>query len=256
MVSTLTHCLNFGVHYKDPAKEFSSKSIILLHPCYWLALNIKNESIDSSMADDIYDEYDIEVSSITDKQRKARIGQIIEDIKGIELGKSGCNEFEIWCHNALKLIFAGTLSNIDLHPNKNGRQQRDIVATNMAITPVWKRILTDYGSRQIVFEIKNFKTLSADEYRQMNTYLCDTHGKLGFIITRDDDNNLVKGKELDWAQEIYFNQNKKIIIKLSERYLTKHLSKLRSPIRDDSANRELNKLLDTYVRQYLILKSK
>lgn len=241
---------------RDPAKEVNPDSKILIHPCYWLALNLSEKTLDVSQAGDIYDEYDIEVSSISEDQRHARIGQIIEEIKEIEHGKAGCVSFEEWCLQAIKLLFAGSLSNIELHANKNGRQQRDIIATNMESTPVWKRILTDYGSRQVVFEIKNYEDLSADEYRQMNTYLSNDYGRLGFIITRSQNNNLEKGRELDWAQELYFNHEKKVVVKLSERYIIKHLSKLRSPQKHDAANIELNKLIDTYIRQYLILKSK
>jgi len=241
---------------RDPAKEILADSRVLIHPCYWMALNLADKTLDLEDAESIYDEYDIEVSSITEDQRNSRIGSIIEEIKHIEMGHAGCHSFEEWCVQAINLLFAGILSNIELHPNKNGRQQRDIVATNMASVPVWQRIFQDYGTRQVIFEIKNYSDLSADEYRQMNSYLCNEYGKIGFIITRAEDNNLERGKELDWAQEIYFNQNKKIIVKLSEKYLLKHLSKLRSPQKHDSANIELNKLLDTYIRQYLILKSK
>lgn len=241
---------------RDPVKEVSPDSKILIHPCYWLALNLTEKTFDIDQAGEIYDEYDIEVSSISEEQRHARIGQIIEEIKEIEHGKEGCFSFEEWCLQAIKLLFAGSLSNIELHANKNGRQQRDVVATNMESTPVWKRILTDYGSRQVVFEIKNYEDLSADEYRQMNTYLSNDYGRLGFIITRSQNNNLEKGKELDWVQELYFNHGKKVVIKLSERYILKHLSKLRSPQKHDAANIELNKLIDTYIRQYLIIKSK
>jgi hypothetical protein len=241
---------------RDPAKEILVDTKLLIHPCYWLALNLSEKTLDVNQAEDIYDEYDIEISSISDEQRQARIGQIIEEIKSIDHGHTGCHSFEGWCLQAVKLIFAGVLSNIELHPNKNGRQQRDIVATNMATVPVWKRVLQDYNTRQVVFEIKNYVDLNADEYRQMNTYLCNDYGRLGFIITRASNNNLEKGKELDWAQELFFNHGKKVVIKLSERYLVKHLSKLRSPQKHDAANIELNKLIDTYTRQYLILKSK
>lgn len=128
---------------RDPAKEVSPDSKILIHPCYWLALNLTEKTFDIDQAGEIYDEYDIEVSSISEEQRHARIGQIIEEIKGVEHGKEGCFSFEEWCLQAIKLLFAGSLSNIELHANKNGRQQRDIVATNMESTPVWRRILTD-----------------------------------------------------------------------------------------------------------------
>lgn len=241
---------------RDPAKEILVGSRLLVHPCYWLALNLTENTLDRDRAEDIYDEYDIEISSISEEQRQAKVGQIIEEVKAIKHGRSDCYSFEDWCLNAIRLIFAGSLSNIELHPNKNGRQQRDVVATNMATNPVWNRVLQDYGTRQVVFEIKNYVDLDETEYRQMNTYLSNDYGRLGFIITRAKDNNLQRGKELDWAQELYFNQGKKVVIKLSERFLVKHLSKLRSPQKHDASNKELNKLIDTYVRKYLILKSR
>jgi len=241
---------------RDPDKAILDESKIMVHPCYWLALNLTEKTFDLDQVDDIYDEYDIKISSISNEQRQARIGQIIEEIKNIEHGKPGCHSFEDWCMQAIKLIFAGTLSNIELHPNKNGLQQRDIVATNMATIPVWNRTLQDYGTRQVIFEVKNYKDLKSEDYRQISNYLSNDYGLLGFIITRASDNNLEKGKELNWAQELYFNQNKKIVIKLSERYLVKHLSKLRSPQKHDASTKELNKLIDTYLRKYLIIKSK
>lgn len=241
---------------RAPSKEVTEGTSILIHPCYWLALNLNEKTLDVNQAEDIFDEYDIEVSSISVEQRASRIGRILEEIKHIECGKKGAHEFEKWCHNAIRLIFAGALSNIELQPNRGGRQQRDIVATNMAGDAVWERILKDYSSRQVIFEIKNFEDLSGDEYRQMNSYLSKEYGKLGFVITRASDNNLMKDKDLDWTKDLYFNHGGKIVIKLSVRYLTKHLSKLRSPQKHDAANIELNKLLDTYIRKYLIIKAR
>jgi hypothetical protein len=235
---------------RDPKKEVLNQGTMLIHPCYWLALNTTEKDIDLENAEDIYDEYDIEISSISDEQRKSRIGSLMSEFNSIEIGKKGAYEFESWCHQVIRLIFAGSLCNIELHPNTNGLQQRDIVATNLCETPIWKRILQDYKARQIVFEIKNYSDLGASEYRQMNSYLCKEYGSLGFFITRDPDNNLRKGKDLNWTKELYYD-HEKIIIKLSQKYLLKHLSKLRSPQKHDAANKELNKLLDTYIRKYL-----
>lgn len=240
---------------RAPEKEIDESSRLLVHPCYWLALNLTQRTLDLEDAEDIYDEYDIEVSSITTEQRASRISKMIEEIKELEPGRADAHQFEDWCLRAIKLVFAGSLSNIEMHPNTNGLQQRDIVATNMAQTPVWKRILEDYKTRQIVFEVKNYAETSGKEYRQLHSYMCNEYGDIAFMITRDSDNNLTSGKDLDWAKEIFFN-HKKIIIKLSEKYLVKHLSKLRSPQKHDAANKELNKLLDTYIRRYLILKSR
>ncbi|VXC90251.1 Putative transposon gamma-delta 80.3 kDa protein (fragment) [Pseudomonas sp. 8Z] len=142
-----------------------------------------------------------------------------------------------------------------MHPNKNGLQQRDIVGTNLAETKFWKRLLEDYQTRQVIFELKNYRDLSASDYRQVNSYLCNEYGKAAFIITRDFNNNLSKDKELSWAKELY-NDHRKLIIKLSAKFLEKHLRKARSPHKHDAADKELNNLIDTYFRQYLISKSR
>jgi hypothetical protein len=53
-----------------------------------------------------------------------------------------------------------------LHPNKAGVQRRDVVATNVGESPFWRRIYQDYGTRQVIFEVKNYEALTADDFRQ------------------------------------------------------------------------------------------
>ena len=235
---------------------FSKDSKLLIHPCYWLALNLNQTTLTPEFADDIYDEYDIEIEidSINQEERKNKIGRIMEEIKSISPGREHAHNFEDWCLQAIRLVFAGSLSNIQLHDNKSGVQQRDIIATNTSHKGVWKNIYDDYRTRQVIFEVKNFSGLAIKEYRQVNSYLCNEYGNLAFIICRDTDNNLTSGKDLDAAKEIYHN-HKKLIIKISERFLVKHLSKLRSPQKHDAANKEIEKLIDPYIRTYLPIKS-
>ena len=234
---------------KDPDRDFKLDTRLLLHPCYWLALGTSQSELKLDEAEDIHDEYDIEVSSVSVEQRNQRIGSLLQELSDIPEGKEGANAFEGWCLKTLKIIFAGTLNNIEMHPNKSGLQQRDIVATNMCESNLWRRIFEDYSSRQIIFEVKNFRELKGAEYRQINSYLCHEYGSLAFIITRDTTNNLRKHRELEWAKELY-NGHKKIIIKLSSNFLEKHLSKVRSPKKHDAVEKELNHLLDTYIRNY------
>jgi len=243
---------------RAPNKDIAVDSKFLVHPCYWLALNISEQVLNPEETEEIYDEYDIEISSISEEQRNKRIGYLLANIATIPLGQKGAYDFESWCFDVIRIIFAGALCNIEIHPNKNGLQQRDIIATNLCTIPVWKRIFNDYKSRQIVFEIKNIRELGSDEYRQINTYLSGTYGNCGFIICRDNEDNLTSGKDLNWAREMYYEQNK-IIVKLSEKFLTKYLSKQRKQYniqKHDEVSIALNKLIDRYIRQYLIIKAK
>ncbi len=240
---------------KDPDKEFSSETRILVHPCYWLALAIGKSGINFEEAEEIHDEYEIEVTSESKGIRNKKIEALIQELGEIKEGEEGAYGFESWCANVVKIIFAGTLCNVELHPNKNALQQRDIVATNLGESKFWKRVLNDYKTRQVIFEIKNYKNIHTEDYRQMLSYLHHDYGSLAFIVTRAVNNNLEKGKELNWARELY-SEHKKIVVILSYKFLEKHLKKLRNPQKHDAMDKELNSLLDTYVRRYFPNKCK
>ncbi|SIQ99793.1 hypothetical protein SAMN05421647_11372 [Marinobacterium stanieri] len=240
---------------KDPDREFSEETRILVHPCYWLSLAIGKSGIKLEEAEEIHDEYEIEITSESKAIRNRRIESLVQELHEIKEGREGAYDFESWCMNAIKIIFAGTLCNVEAHPNKNALQQRDIVATNLEESKFWKRVFNDYKTRQIIFEIKNYKEIGAVEYRQLNSYLSNDYGSFAFIVTRALNNNLEKGKELNWARELYY-EHKKIIIVLSYKFIEKHLKKLRNPQKHDALDKELNSLLDTYVRRYFPNKCK
>jgi len=204
---------------------------------------------------EIRDEYDIEVASNTPDIRNHKIGQIMSALSAIPAGDEGASRFEEWCHQAISILFASGLSNVELKPNKDATQRRDIVARNQAKTDAWKRVLTDYGSRQVVFEIKNYTDLGPTEFRQMNSYLTREYGNIGFIICRDSDESLYKDKDLAWVKEIYYEHNK-LIVKLTGTWLAKYLSKARSPQKHDAADIAIEGLLDRYTRNYLSLRKK
>ncbi|WP_432341247.1 P-loop ATPase, Sll1717 family [Yersinia enterocolitica] len=235
---------------KDPDRDFTPESRLLLHPCYWLALSAHDTEISLNQAEEIHDEYDIEVTSVSEEQRKQKIGSLSNELNSIPEGHAGSVDFEAWCLKAIKILFATNLVNIELHPNKNGLQQRDIVATNLGDTPVWGRILKDYDSRQVIFEVKNYKELGANEYRQVNSYLTKEYGRMAFIINRDHSENLEKHRELTWVKELYDNHSK-IVVKISAKFLERNLLKMRSPQKHDEINKQLNKLIDLYIRTYL-----
>lgn len=234
---------------KSPDKEFETSTKVMIHPCYRLALCLKAADFTQEDLEHIHDEYDIVVSSVSKDQRNTKIAELLAEIATIPEGTQGANDFEQWCFKALKIVFAGVVDNLELHPNKNGLQQRDVVGTNRAEVSFWKRVMTDYKSRQVVFEVKNFKDLGASEYRQVNSYLCNEYGNFAFIINRDFDNNLSRERELKWVKELYDN-HKKVVVKISFKFLEKYLRKARNPQKHDAVDRELNNLLDTYHRSY------
>lgn len=235
---------------KNPDKELNLDDRILIHPCYWLALNLTKSSLNPEEAEEIDDEYEIQIHSETPAIRTAKLGQAISALDQIPFGREGDSEFEQWCLEATKIVFAGKLRNFELHPNKSAHQRRDVVATNTSDAGVWRRIAEDYSTRQVIFEVKNFQGIGPDEYRQMLSYLNGPYGKLGFIITRDFQTELTKEVELPWFLDMY-NLHHVMIIKLTGKFLSTILSKLRSPQKHDAADTYLDNLLDTYCRLYL-----
>jgi len=231
-------------------RELGGGDRLLIHPCYWMGLNLARNQLQPEEAAEINDEYDIEVRSATPRLRAARLGDLIAKLGTVAIGPEEWSAFEEWCLNALRIVFAKALDNIVLHPNPVALQRRDIVGTNMGQTGAWRRIREDYGVRQVVFEAKNMTAVGSDEFRQMVTYLSGDYGRLGFVITRDDDEKPRRGEEMQWIREVYFTKQI-LIVKLTGKWLSSLLGKLRNPQKHDAVEKRLNYLLDQYSRSYL-----
>jgi hypothetical protein len=239
---------------KDPDFAVDKSSRLLIHPCYWIALNLSQELLPAADAEQIHDEYDIEVSSETPEIRKRKLGQFISELCDIPEGDGDAGRFEEWCLGAVRIVFAAGVVNAELHPNRNATQRRDIIGRNTGETGTWRRILEDHKTRQVMFEIKNYShDLGPEEYRQMLSYLSGEHGTLGFIVNRCKDANLQKERELPWVREMYHEHDHRVIVKLPAELFVKWLSKLRNPQKHDAPDKGLGSLLDTYERLYLRL---
>jgi len=233
---------------KQPEKTITTTDSLMIHPCYWNALNLQKDHLEQGVAEQIFDEYEITIHSQSTEQRATRLGQIISELATIPLGVEGAAAFEEWCKRAIEIAFAQEITNIQLHPNKNASQRRDIVGTNQGTRGFWKRIRDDYETRQVIFEVKNFEEIGIEEYRQMNGYLTREYGKLGFIICRDKQPGLEKGRELEAFREFYLQG--KLILKITASTLTNILSKLRSPAKINAGDHALDHQLDTHIRLY------
>ena len=63
-----------------------------------------------------------------------------------------------------------------------------------------KKTYEDYGSKQIVFELKNVKEISTTHINQLNRYLTNEFGKFGIIFTRNKPPKNVLKNTIDlWA---------------------------------------------------------
>lgn len=68
---------------------------------------------------------------------------------------------------------------------ESGAQIRDLIFYNNESIPFFKEIREIYGSKQIVFEMKNVDHLEREHINQLHRYLSNTFGKFGVIVTRN-----------------------------------------------------------------------
>lgn len=62
---------------------------------------------------------------------------------------------------------------------------RDLIFYNNRTMDFLRDIREDYGSRQIVFELKNVAKIEREHINQVNRYMADQFGKFGVILTRN-----------------------------------------------------------------------
>ncbi|MEH2533910.1 hypothetical protein V1277_006794 [Bradyrhizobium sp. AZCC 1588] len=113
----------------------------------------------------------------------------LEDIKKLPTGLSDASDkkFEAAASQLMaslmypQLDFATTQVRSD-----GGATIRDLVFYNNRSVDFLKEILDDYGSRQLVMELKNVKGIERDHINQLNRYLSNEFGKFGILLTRNE----------------------------------------------------------------------
>jgi hypothetical protein len=79
------------------------------------------------------------------------------------------------------LDFAAEQSRTD-----SGALIRDLIFYNNRSHEFLKELFDDYGSRQLVMELKNVSSVAREHISQLNRYMTDDLGKFGVLITRKE----------------------------------------------------------------------
>lgn len=232
--------------------DLSSDLQVVVHPCYWKALDLQTTAPANDFVVQVNDEYDLRSCADIKDLRVRQLGQIIAELPGLYHGKEGSGQFEDWVFRSVKILFSGKLKNPDLKPNPGAVMQRDIVATNMAPSGFWRRIYEDYETRQVIFEVKNYESVKLEDYRQLLSYTGGPYGGFAVIVSRTSSEGIAE-TEREWIREMWFNQ-KRLIFTIPSSILSRSLSKLRTVTRYDYVEDALTKRLDIYVRSYLNIK--
>lgn len=92
----------------------------------------------------------------------------------------------------------------------------------------WRYILQTYGSFLVVFELKNKTDLTGGDVDQVATYLGDTMGKFGVLLSRADEGV----PSFNRRKAIYNKESvRKVILHLTDKDLLE-LLKQRSALKD------------------------
>lgn len=118
----------------------------------------------------------------------------------------------------------------------SGVSIRDLIFYNTQRTPFLKEAYTDYGSRQITFELKNVAEIERTHVDQLNRYLADELGRFGVFITRNPPKKALNRRIVDlWSGQ------RKAVITLTDADLAQMVEVFDSRQRDP---------LDVLVKKY------
>jgi hypothetical protein len=240
-------------------REIRSGDTLLIHPCYWMALNLDQDPLSPSQAEEIHDEYDkrpgadryaIAVAETTSIQRAKKLNELMAQLGRIPEGGPGEHEFENWCHRVISTVFATSLSNVEFQQASGAEGRREIVAANLARTDSWTKLGDVYGVQQALFLIYNRSGLGQSDYQQAGQVASGQHTKVVFVVTRDDKVELTKDAELPWVRDIA-QSSRRIVIRLTAKFLALLVGKLRNPQKHDAVEKSFGGLLEIYAANYL-----
>lgn len=156
----------------------------------------------------------------------------IGEIKKLPSGKAGnadkCYEDAV-CQLMASLMYPHLDFAQEQSRTESGALIRDLIFYNNRSHNFLAEIYADYGSRQIVMEMKNVAEVERDHINQLNRYLADELGKFGVLITRNEPPKARKKNLIDlWSGQ------RKCIITITDADLIQMVelfeSKQRQPI--------------------------
>lgn len=94
---------------------------------------------------------------------------------------------------------------------ESGVSIRDLIFYNTQRDPFLQQIYTDFGSRQVTFEMKNVAAIERTHVDQLNRYMTDELGRFGVLVTRHPLKSAMFKRTIDlWSGQ------RKVIVTLTD----------------------------------------
>jgi hypothetical protein len=113
----------------------------------------------------------------------------LNDLLKLKSGKgdNADTQYEALCTNLLATLLYPNLDFAQAQSRtESGRHVRDLIFYNNRSIDFLDEIFSDYGNRQLVFEMKNVAKIDRDHINQLTRYLQDGIGKFGTFLTRNE----------------------------------------------------------------------
>jgi hypothetical protein len=159
---------------------------------------------------------------------KRKLDEILKLKSGKEDGADW--RYEKLCSELLASLFYPNLDfAVEQSRTESGRHVRDLVFYNNRDVDFLDEVFSEFGSRQLVFEMKNVAKIERDHINQLNRYLQGGFGSFGVFLTRNDLPKVMFQNTIDlWSAQ------RKCIIAVTDADLTLMValyeSKQRSPL--------------------------
>jgi hypothetical protein len=182
-----------GVLFRTPGwrseaiPPLNEATVLTIHPMYVDALQLQDRTVASLDGTSLRATGLAIDHGLNTGQYQAVLQAQIDNLKTCPTGKDAAVQFETIVGNVIRYCFLGHLENSESQVNDcDNTKRRDWIVANRATTGFWQMVKIKYHAVQIVWECKNFSDLSAEDFRQIGSYLNTTIGLFGIVCYRGE----------------------------------------------------------------------
>ena len=237
-------------------RSMSDNDRIMIHPCYWMALDIQvtSENNNETVINQINDEYEQKATrselDIAADVKVKRIGTILGELSQIEHGHAGDAAFGRWVLAAVQSLCSGSLSAPRLVQTEGIEVRTAVLANITAMTGVWKKIGSSFQTRHALFVIVNFDHFKTEDILAASStiYGMEKVPMFRMLLVRSDV-EMISESEGNILRT-HFSSYKKPIVPMPSTVIARSIRKLRNPGREDYLEIYIKKRLEHIYKMY------